>query len=233
MCRSRGVRQDGFVTDYDVIDFPVFGLANPALHPCWLSIFGPGDISKVGAVTLAHGWLEDRGDRWVDVTTAVRQPTPSDWAAADWDWYNTGLDVLVRSDIDYRSAAGRAWQQASDEFNADYEAHYETWSTHTWMLDGAPVPARSFAIGSHLAALCVDRPDVLIMAHGAGVAPDQLVLTVTTGVEYGLDFRVPLHWPDSAYASRVHAGGKDNRKEIAGAIARIRADQKKSGRTSP
>jgi hypothetical protein len=195
------------VTDPGVIGFPVFGLAEPALGPRWLSMFGPGSGSEVQGVTLTNGPVGVKGDRWVDVTSAIRQSPSSGWSASasEWDWYNTGLDVLNRGDIDYRSAAGNAWRQLADDFNADYESHFQIWSHHTWIVDGATLPARSIAIGDDWVALCVDHPDVLILAQGAGVAPDQIVLASTTGDGYGVDLLKPLHFPASVIASRNSA----------------------------
>lgn len=194
------------MTDQSAIDFPVFGLAHPALDPRWLAMFGPGSGNEVRSVTLAHGWVDDRTERWIDVTSAVRQlPTPSDWAASEWDWYNTGLDVLNRGDIDYRSAAGTAWRELAQEFNADHEAHFQIWSRHTWIVDDAPLAARSIAIGDAWSALAVDHADVLILAQGAGVSPDQVVLTSTSGEGYGVDLREPLDFPSSVISSRASA----------------------------
>lgn len=118
-----------FMTELGVIGFPVFGLAEPSLEPCWLSMYGPGSDSEVQSVTLTSGPVV-RGDPWVTVTSAVRQPPPSDWfaPASEWDWYNTGLDALIRGDLDHRSAAGMAWRQLADDFNAHYESHFQIWS---------------------------------------------------------------------------------------------------------
>jgi hypothetical protein len=194
------------MTDLGVIGFRVFGLAEPALAPRWLSMFGPGSGTEVQSVTLTSGPVEVKGDR-VDITSAVRQPPLSGWSGStsDWDWYNTGLDALNRGDIDYRSDAGRAWRQLADDFNADYESHFQTWSHHSWIVDGAALPARSIAIGDDWVALCVDHPDVLILAQGAGVASDQISLASTTGDGYGVDLLKPLHFPASVIASRNHA----------------------------
>lgn len=188
------------------IESSVYGLVAPNLAPRWLAMISGGPDERPIGVTLAHGWFETPGVRWVDVTTVFNRSTPPDgWSRADWGWYDGGLEVLTRTDIDYRSTAGQAWRAAAEAFNADHEAHYRSWSAHTWAVDGQALSARSFHIDGAWAALCVALDDLVIYAHGQGVAPDNLALQSTDGTGYGVDFREPLHFPDSIKTSRAFA----------------------------
>jgi hypothetical protein len=188
------------------INFPVYELVVPELTPRWVSMI-IGEVGKPPfGITLSFGWVDDRAERWVDVTTGVRQgKPPGNWSRSDWDRYDSGRELLTRTDIDYRSAEGQAWRAAADTFNADYAAHYRSWTRQAWTIDGQSVEALSFEINGTWAALYLSPDRLVIYAYGRGVAPADLVLQNTDGTRYGVDWREPLHFPDSIKTSRALA----------------------------
>jgi hypothetical protein len=154
------------------------------------------------SITLAYHPVDVRGDRWVVVTTGRQRHLPADWDQASWDWYDGGLDVLTRTDVDWRSAEGVAWREVSAVYNNDHESHYEIWSKHGWMIGAVEFEARSFAVAGTWVALSVLDAGLRLYVSGAGVAPDELCFGQTDGAPYGVDFAGPLHFPKSIKASR-------------------------------
>jgi hypothetical protein len=197
---------DGGMALHAILTYPVYGLTAPDLEPRWLAMVSGSAGEEPLGVTFAHG----NDSRGATVTTGQRSTAPAPMSQSDWDWYDGGLSLLTRTDVDFRSAAGKKWRAAADAFDGDHLAHYELWDQLSWSVDGVTVSARSFTIGTSWAALTTDLASGLLWVYGQGVSPALLEFCREDGSEYGVDLAEPLHFPNSLIASRALAGLTDN-----------------------